>query len=75
MTEEEHLRKDRKLYAAFMALEKPHERVDKEALWSVLTVYGVGGRLLKGIKASYRGKMTVKMNGELSDSFDIGVGV
>ncbi len=46
---EEYLGKDRKLYAAFMALEKTYDRVDREALWYVLKVYGVGGQLMEGI--------------------------
>ncbi len=40
---EEYLGKDKKLYAAFMDLEKAYDRVDREALWSVLKIYGVGG--------------------------------
>ncbi len=43
------LGKDKKLRAAFMDLEKAYDRVDREALWSVLKIYGVGGQLLKGI--------------------------
>ncbi len=38
-----------KLYAAFMDLEKAYDRVDREALWSVLYIYGVGGQLFMGI--------------------------
>ncbi len=51
---EEYLGKDKKLYEAFMDLEKAYNRVDRQALWSVLKVYGVGGQLLKGIQAFYR---------------------
>ncbi len=43
---EGYLGKDRKLYAAFMDLEKAYDRVDREALWNVLRIYGVGGQLL-----------------------------
>ncbi len=45
MLVEEYLGKDKKLYAAFMDLEKAYDRVDR-ALWSVLKIYGVGGKLL-----------------------------
>ncbi len=31
-----------------MELEKAYDRVDREALWSVLKIYGVGRHLLKG---------------------------
>ena len=43
MIVEEYLGKGRKLYAAFMDLEKAYDRVDREALWNVLRIYGVGG--------------------------------
>ncbi len=54
MLVEEYLGKDKKLYPAFMDLEKAYNRVDREALWSVLKIYGVGGQLLKGIQTFYR---------------------
>ncbi len=54
MLVEEYLGKNKKLYAAFMDLEKAYDRVDREALWNVLKIYGVGGQLLKGIQAFYR---------------------
>ncbi len=43
---EKYLEKDRKLFAAFMDLEKPYDRADKKGLWDTLRVYGVGGQLL-----------------------------
>ncbi len=43
---EGYLGKDKKLHAAFMDLEKAYDRDDREALWSVLKIYGVGGQLL-----------------------------
>ncbi len=33
------------LYAAFMDLKKAYDRVNRDALWSVLKIYGVGGQL------------------------------
>ncbi len=47
MLVEEYLRKDRKLYAAFVDLEKAYDRVDKKALWNILKIYGVGGQLME----------------------------
>ena len=76
MTVEKYLAKDRKLYAAFMDLEKAYDRVDWNALWDVLKIYGVGGQLLNGIKAFYKeASACVRVNGEMSESFDIRVGV
>ncbi len=68
--------KDKKLYAAFMDLEKTYDRVNREALWSVLQIYDVGGQLLKGIQAFYReANACVRVGGEFSDSFALEVGV
>ncbi len=65
---EEYLGKDKKLYATFMDLEKAYERVNREALWSVLQIYDVGGQLLKGIQAFYReAKACVRVGWEFSE--------
>ena len=37
----------------FMDLEKGYHRVNREALWEVLRMYDVGGKLLIGIKSMY----------------------
>ncbi len=39
---EKYLRKGREVFWAFMDLEKAYDRVDGEALWSVLQMYGIG---------------------------------
>ena len=51
-------------------------RVDRKALWNVLRMYSVGGQLLEGIQAFHKRAIAcVRVDGELSDSFDVGVGV
>ncbi len=40
----------------FIDLEKAYKKVDREALWSLLKFYGVGGQLLKGIQTFLRGE-------------------
>ncbi len=73
---EVYLRKDKKLYASFMNLEKASDKVDREALWNVLRTYGVGGKLLKGIQAFYReANACVRVGEEFSESFAVEVGV
>ncbi len=73
---EEHLAKDKKLHAAFMDLEKAYDRADREVLWSVLKIYGVGGQLLKGIQAFYRdANACVRVGGKYNESFAVEVGV
>ena len=55
-----------------MDLEKAYDRVD----WNALKIYGVEGQLLDGIKAFYKeASACVRVNGEMSESFDIRVGV
>ena len=36
-----------------MGLERAYDRVNIEALWQVLRMYDVGGKLLNGIKSMY----------------------
>ncbi len=64
------------MYAAFMDLEKAYDKVDREALWSVLKICGVGGQLLKRIQSIYReANACVRVGGEFSESFAVEVGV
>ena len=43
-------RKKRRVYVVFMDLEKAYYRVNRGALWKVLSMYDVGSKLLNGIK-------------------------
>ncbi len=70
------LAKGKKLYAAFMDLEKAYDRVDRLALWDVLKIYGVGGKLLRAVKSFYEeSSACVKISGETSECFEIKVGL
>ncbi len=63
--------KGKKVYAAFTGLEKPYDRIDWIAMWAVLKVYGVSGRLMNGVKAFHKSaKACIKVNGDtvLTDS-------
>ncbi len=65
---EKMLAKDKNAYAAFMDLEKAYDRVDWEAFWDVLRIYGVGGRLLDVVKASYiDASACVKVKGKMGE--------
>ena len=76
MTVEKMLTKGKKVYAAFMDLEKAYDRIDWGALWDVLRIYGVGGRLLNGVKAFYKdANASVRVSGGMSDGFEIQMGV
>ena len=43
---EKYLGKGKDVYFAFLDLEKAYDRVDRDAIWNVLRLYGIGGRLL-----------------------------
>ncbi len=44
---EKYLAEGKDVFWAFMDLEKAYDRTDMEGLWTVLRLYGLGGRLLK----------------------------
>ena len=49
-------------------LEKTYDRVDRNAMWNVLRLYGIGGRLLRGVKSLYVGsKACVRVGNEVSE--------
>ncbi len=72
---EKHLEKDRKLFASFVDLEKAYDGVDRKGLWDTLRMYGVGRQLLEGIRSYENASASVWVNGELSESFKLEVGV
>ena len=45
--------KKRRVYVGFMDLGKAYDIVNREALWQVLRMYDVDGKLLGGIKSMY----------------------
>ncbi len=76
MVVEKILAKGKKLFAVFMDLEKACDRVNWLALWDVLKIYGVGGKLLSSIKSFYEeASACVKISGEISEHFEIKVGL
>ena len=50
---EKFLAKGKDLLWDFMDLENSYVRVDRDALWQVLRLYGVGGKLLKAVQSFY----------------------
>ena len=60
----------------FIELEKAYDRVNMEALWQVLRMYNVGGKLLSGIKSMYvDSSACVRVKGGESQRFRIDSGV
>ncbi len=50
---EKYLAKGKEVFWAFMDLEKAYDRISRECLWTVPRLYGLGGRLSKGVKSFY----------------------
>ncbi len=50
---EKYLAKGKDMFWSLMDLEEAHNRIDREGLWTFLRPYGLGGRLLKGVKSFY----------------------
>ena len=46
-----------------MGLEKAYDRVNREALWQVLRMYDVAGKLLNEIKSKHVKSIMFKSNG------------
>ena len=58
------LGKGKDIYFAFLGLEKEY---DRDAMWNVLRFYGIGGRLLRGVKSLYVGsKACVRVGNKVS---------
>ncbi|XP_068226745.1 uncharacterized protein [Palaemon carinicauda] len=49
-----YLAKSKEVYVAFMDLEKAYNSVDREGMWNVMMLYGIGGRLLQAVKSFYK---------------------
>ena len=62
--------KKRRLFVAFMDLEKAYDKVDRDGMWQVMRINGVSGNVLRGIKSFYDdGRACLRVGGEVSESF------
>jgi len=74
--QERFLGKKRDLWMAFVDLEKAFDRVPREVLWWALRVMLVDDWIVKIIQSMYYGtKTSVKLDGDVSDEFEVKVGV
>mgnify|MGYP000675205646 CR=1 FL=1 len=68
--------KGKNLFLAFMDLEKAYDRVDRDALWQVLRLYGVGDKLLKAVQSLYvDSKVCVRIGNKVNEWFSVNVRV
>ena len=48
----------------FIDLQQAYDRINREALWQVLMIYGVSGRLWNGIKSMHvNSEASLRING------------
>ena len=51
-------------------------KVDRDGLWDVLRIYGIGGKLLRAVQSFYcTASAQVKVGDEVNVSFGVDVGV
>lgn len=63
---------DCKVYIGYIYPQKPHDCVDRKALWQTLRLFCVDGKLFNNMKKVYvGGQASVRINGKLSNWFDI----
>ena len=71
-----YLGKGKDMYFAFLDLEKASDRGDRDVMWNALRLYGIGGRLLRGVKSLYvDSKDCVRVGNEVSEWFPVRVGL
>ena len=68
--------KNKSLYVAHMGLEKTYDRVDREAMWRVLDMFGINDQLLKTVQSLYeKSEACVRVCRKEGEWFEVGVGV
>ena len=73
---EKYLGEGKDVSFAFLDLEKVYDRVDRDAVWNVSRLYGIGGRLLRGVKSLYVvSKTCVRVGNEVREWFPVRVGL
>lgn len=71
-----YLNRKRKLYVAFVDFRKAFDTVDRLALWKILEMYGMRGRMLNFLKGMYSSVWyCVKCSGRCTDSFECNRGL
>ena len=74
--QEKFLAKDKKLYFAFVDLEKAFDRVPREVIWWSMRMLGVEEWIVKMVQAMYKNaRSRVRVGDTYTDEFEVGVGV
>ena len=75
---EKFVNKKKGLYVAYVDLcnIQVYDRIDKEAMWCVLGMYGINGQLLKVVQSLYEtSEACVRVRREEGEWFEVGVGL
>ena len=58
------------VFCVFMDLEKAYDMIDRQGIWQMLRMYGVGGKLLKAVQSFCKENTTcVWVGNDVSDWF------
>ena len=75
---EKDLANGKDVFWAFMNLEKAYDTIDQHGMWQMLRVYGVGGKLLKGVLSTIvyvDSRVYVQGGYDVSEWFPVNVGL
>jgi hypothetical protein len=76
MTMEKRREFNKPLFMCFIDITKAYDSVNRELLWKVCLSYGITTKLVNLLKMLYKDSIAkVKINGEMSDSFEMNTGV
>ena len=74
--QEKHLAKNKKLYFAFVDLEKAFDRVPRKVIWCAMRKLGIEEWIVRFVQAMYNNtRSRVRVNNTYSDEFGVKVGV
>ncbi|CAF3906760.1 unnamed protein product [Rotaria sp. Silwood1] len=67
---------NKSLFLCFIDIQKAYDSINREILWRICRHYGLSEKIVRLLQLSYKdSKARVRINGELSDPFDIETGV
>ena len=72
---DKHLANGKDVFWALMDLEKAYDTINRHGMWQMLTVYVVGGKLLKAVQSFYvDSRACFRVGNDVSEWFSVNVG-
>ncbi len=76
MTMEKSRDYNKPLFMCFIDIQKAYDSINRDLLWQICKHYGLTSKIIRMLQLLYKNtRAQVRINGELSDSFDIETGV